>query len=46
MTLKKHMSANHVVIARKIEEEIYSPMRGIEKTSNKKRLNVFNSAIF
>jgi hypothetical protein len=31
MTLKKHMNENHDAIAKKIEEEIYSPMRGVLK---------------
>ncbi len=31
MTLKKHMNVNHVAIAKKFEEEIYSPMRGYWK---------------
>jgi len=31
MTLKKHMNANHVAIAKKFEKEIYSPMRGYWK---------------
>jgi len=30
-TLKKHMNAKHVTIAKKFEKEIYSPLRGVLK---------------
>jgi hypothetical protein len=39
------VDANHVVIVKKIEEEINCPMKGVLKDNQKKRSNVFNSVI-
>jgi hypothetical protein len=45
-TLKKHLDANHVILAKRFEEEVNFPLRNIlEKQPIKKRPNVFNSKI-
>ncbi len=44
MTLRKHVNANHVVIAKNMEEKINRHVKGVlEKQPTK--TNVFNSAI-
>jgi hypothetical protein len=45
-TLKKHVDANHDVLAKRFEEEVKFPLRNIvEKQPTKKRPNVSNSKI-
>jgi ribosome-binding factor A len=44
--LKSHLNANHSLIAKKVEEELNSLLKGnMEKELRKKRLNVFRTTI-
>jgi len=44
--LKKHVDADHDVLAKRFEEEVNSPFKNIlEKQPTKKRPNVSNSKI-
>jgi hypothetical protein len=44
--LKKHVNANHAIIAKTFEEGVYSPIRGpIERQPPNKRFNVSNIII-
>ncbi len=46
ITLKKHVDIDHVVLAKRFEEEMNSPLKNIfEKQPTEKRPNVFNSEI-
>jgi hypothetical protein len=44
--MKKHVNANHVIIAKIFEEEVNSPLKGkFDKHFAKKRSNPFGNAI-
>ncbi len=46
IALKKHVDAYHVVLAKRFDEELNSPLRNVfKKQLAKKRPNVFNSKI-
>jgi hypothetical protein len=44
ITSKKHMNANHFIIAKKFEEEVNSPLRGEVETTCQKNSNPSRSA--
>jgi hypothetical protein len=47
ITLKKHVSINHSIIAKMFKEEMNSPLKGEEaRKPTKKRPNVFGNSIF
>jgi hypothetical protein len=47
MALKKHVDVNHVVIIKKIKEEVNGSIKGtLKKQLANKRLNVLGDAIF
>jgi hypothetical protein len=44
--LKKHVNANHFIIAKMFEEEVNRSLKGeVEKQPTKKRLNPYGSVI-
>jgi hypothetical protein len=47
ITLKKHVSINHLIIAKMFKEEMNSPLKGEEERKpTKKRPNIFGNSIF
>jgi hypothetical protein len=45
IALKKHVDANHVMLAKRFEEEVNSPLRDVLKKHAKNRPNVSNFEI-